>query len=57
MEGRLQYLIPIQKHFLNMLFSYQWGGKPVLSFPGILSYQGKLKNSLKGSMTGLLPKE
>jgi len=39
---------------LNMLFSYQWGGNRFSVSHGILSYQGKLKNSLKGRYDGIV---
>lgn len=39
---------------LNMFFTYQWGGNRFSVTNGILSYQGKLKNSLKGRYDGLV---
>lgn len=39
---------------LNMAFSYQWGGNRFSVSHGILSYQGKLKNSLPGRYDGLV---
>lgn len=39
---------------LNMLFSYQWGGNRFSVTHGILSYQGKLKNSLEGRYDGIV---
>ena len=39
---------------LNMLFSYQWGGNRFSVTHGILSYQGKLTNSLEGRYDGIV---
>lgn len=39
---------------LNMAFAYQWGGNRFSVSNGILSYQGKLKNSLPGRYDGLV---
>ncbi|MDD2330528.1 MAG: SusC/RagA family TonB-linked outer membrane protein [Bacteroidales bacterium] len=39
---------------LNMAFAYQWGGNRFSVSHGILSYQGKLKNSLPGRYDGLV---
>ena len=39
---------------LNMLFSYQWGGNRFSVTDGILSYQGKLANSLEGRYDGIV---
>lgn len=39
---------------LNMLFSYQWGGNRFSVTNGILSYQGKLTNSLPGRYDGIV---
>jgi TonB-linked SusC/RagA family outer membrane protein len=39
---------------LSMLFSYQWGGNRFSVTNGILSYQGKLKNSLEGRYDGIV---
>ncbi len=39
---------------LNMLFNYQWGGNRFSVTNGILSYQGKLKNSLEGRYDGIV---
>ena len=39
---------------LNMLFSYQWGGNRYSVTHGILSYQGKLTNSLEGRYDGIV---
>ncbi|MFZ2287521.1 MAG: SusC/RagA family TonB-linked outer membrane protein [Bacteroidales bacterium] len=39
---------------LNMLFSYQWGGNRYSVTNGILSYQGKLTNSLEGRYDGIV---
>lgn len=39
---------------LNMAFSYQYGGRRFSVSHGILSYQGKLKNSLPGRYDGLV---
>jgi TonB-linked SusC/RagA family outer membrane protein len=39
---------------LNMQFSYQMGGHRFSVTDGILSYQGKLKNSLEGRYDGLV---
>ena len=37
-----------------MLFSYQWGGNRFSVTDGILSYQGKLTNSLEGRYDGIV---
>jgi hypothetical protein len=37
---------------LNMAFAYQWGGNRFSVTNGILSYQGKLENSLDGRYDG-----
>ena len=39
---------------LNMSFSYQWGGNRFSVTNGILSYQGKLTNSLEGRYDGIV---
>lgn len=39
---------------LNMLFTYQWGGNRYSVTHGILSYQGKLTNSLEGRYDGIV---
>lgn len=39
---------------LNMMFNYQWGGNRFSVTNGILSYQGKLKNSLEGRYDGIV---
>lgn len=39
---------------LNANFSYQWGGNRFSVTHGILSYQGKLKNSLPGRYDGIV---
>lgn len=39
---------------LNMTFGYQWGGHRFSVSDGILSYQGKLKNSLEGRYDGMV---
>jgi TonB-linked SusC/RagA family outer membrane protein len=39
---------------LNMVFSYQWGGNRYSVTNGILSYQGKLTNSLEGRYDGIV---
>ncbi len=39
---------------LNMSFSYQWGGNRFSVTDGILSYQGKLTNSLEGRYDGIV---
>jgi hypothetical protein len=39
---------------LNMSFGYQWGGHRFSVTNGILSYQGKLKNSLEGRYDGIV---
>jgi TonB-linked SusC/RagA family outer membrane protein len=39
---------------LNMSFAYQWGGNRFSVTNGILSYQGKLKNSLEGRYDGIV---
>lgn len=39
---------------LNMVFSYQWGGHRYSVTDGILSYQGKLTNSLEGRYDGIV---
>jgi TonB-linked SusC/RagA family outer membrane protein len=39
---------------LNMVFSYQWGGHRYSVTNGILSYQGKLTNSLEGRYDGIV---
>jgi hypothetical protein len=39
---------------LNMVFSYQWGGNRYSVTDGILSYQGKLTNSLEGRYDGIV---
>jgi TonB-linked SusC/RagA family outer membrane protein len=39
---------------LNMVFSYQWGGNRYSVTHGILSYQGKLTNSLEGRYDGIV---
>ncbi len=39
---------------LNMSFAYQWGGNRFSVTDGILSYQGKLKNSLNGRYDGIV---
>lgn len=39
---------------LNALFSYQWGGNRFSVTNGILSYQGKLTNSLEGRYDGIV---
>ncbi|WP_423128385.1 SusC/RagA family TonB-linked outer membrane protein [Gaoshiqia sp. Z1-71] len=41
---------------LNMSFAYQWGGNRFSVTNGILSYQGKLKNSLEGRYDGIVAK-
>lgn len=41
---------------LNMIFSYQMGGNRFSVSHGILSYQGKLKNSLEGRYDGMVAK-
>ncbi len=39
---------------LNMSFAYQWGGNRFSVTNGILSYQGKLTNSLEGRYDGIV---
>lgn len=39
---------------LNMAFSYQWGGNRYSVSHGILSYQGKLQNSIPGRYDGIV---
>ena len=39
---------------LNANFSYQWGGNRFSVTHGIMSYQGKLKNSLEGRYDGIV---
>lgn len=39
---------------LNALFTYQWGGRRFSVTDGILSYQGKLTNSLEGRYDGIV---
>lgn len=39
---------------LNMAFAYQWGGNRFSVSHGILSYQGKLTNSLPGRYDGIV---
>jgi hypothetical protein len=39
---------------LNMTFTYQWGGNRFSVTDGILSYQGKLTNSLPGRYDGIV---
>jgi len=39
---------------LSMLFSYQWGGRRFSVTDGILSYQGKLTNTLEGRYDGIV---
>lgn len=39
---------------LNAFFSYQWGGNRFSVTNGILSYQGKLTNSLEGRYDGIV---
>lgn len=39
---------------LSLFFSYQWGGHRFSVTNGILSYQGKLKNSLEGRYDGIV---
>lgn len=41
---------------LSAMFSYQWGGNRFSVTHGILSYQGKLKNSLYGRYDGFVAK-
>jgi len=41
---------------LAMSFAYQWGGHRFSVTDGILSYQGKLKNSLEGRYDGMVAK-
>ena len=38
----------------NAMFSYQWGGRRFSITHGILSYQGKLANSLEGRYDGIV---
>ena len=39
---------------LNMSFAYQWGGNRFSVTNGILSYQGKLQNSIEGRYDGIV---
>jgi hypothetical protein len=39
----------------NAMFTYQWGGNRFSVTNGILSYQGKLANSLEGRYDGIVP--
>jgi TonB-linked SusC/RagA family outer membrane protein len=41
---------------LNAMFTYQWGGNRFSVTNGILSYQGKLTNSLEGRYDGIVAK-
>lgn len=41
---------------LGMTFAYQWGGHRFSVTDGILSYQGKLQNSLEGRYDGIVAK-
>jgi TonB-linked SusC/RagA family outer membrane protein len=40
---------------LNCMFTYQWGGHRYSVTDAILSYQGKLENSLEGRYDGIVP--
>jgi TonB-linked SusC/RagA family outer membrane protein len=51
-KGGLNTSIRYKRLTLNMAFTYQWGGHRFSVTNGILSYQGKLKNSLDGRYDG-----
>jgi len=53
-RGGLSSSFRYKNFSLNMLFSYQWGGNRFSVTNGILSYQGKLKNSLEGRYDGIV---
>lgn len=53
-KGGLSTALRYKNFSLNMLFSYQWGGHRFSVTDGILSYQGKLTNTLEGRYDGIV---
>src|SRR5690606_18809041 len=53
-RGGLSTSFRYKNFTLNALFSYQWGGRRFSVTHGILSYQGKLANSLEGRYDGIV---
>ncbi len=53
-RGGLNTSFRYKNFTLNMTFNYQWGGNRFSVTNGILSYQGKLKNSLPGRYDGIV---
>ncbi|MDX9882812.1 MAG: SusC/RagA family TonB-linked outer membrane protein [Prolixibacteraceae bacterium] len=53
-RGGLNTSFRYKNFTLNMTFTYQWGGNRFSVTNGILSYQGKLKNSLEGRYDGIV---
>ncbi len=53
-RGGLNTSFRYKNFTLNMAFNYQWGGNRFSVSHGILSYQGKLKNSLPGRYDGIV---
>ncbi len=53
-RGGLNTSLRYKNFTLNMSFAYQWGGNRFSVTDGILSYQGKLTNSLPGRYDGMV---
>lgn len=53
-RGGLNTTLKYKNMTLGMTFAYQWGGHRFSVSDGILSYQGKLKNSLEGRYDGIV---
>lgn len=54
-RGGFNTQIRYKNFSFNAMFTYQWGGRRFSVTHGILSYQGKLKNSLEGRYDGIVP--